>query len=524
MDTSLIAQFIINGLMLGMMYALVAVGFTLFFGVLNVIVFSHGDTVMLGAFTGLATYAYLSATYPTMSAALALAIVLAVAIGAMALFGVILGRTLIMRLRRAPALNTLLATMMLGTVMRESIRLFYPNGSNPQPFPHLLPDTSLALGALSLRLDNVILFLAGAAYLICLLKAEAQMSIAAAIAGGVAAVALLKIAGVLDPVLECVHRAGRLWAGLMLAMAVFLVLFFHDDHYVLFLLGTVFIYSTAVLGINVQLGYTGLINFAGASFFGVGGYTAALLMTDTGLTPVLAILAGGISASLVGCILLLPVLRTSGNYAALVTMAFALLFKVFLEVCPWFGGPQGVPVDPFSLFGFSFAEEPKLFGMECSFYLSYDFLAIVLLVAVFAFTTLLERSWLGLSLDAVREDETASACFGISIARWKIWAFTVGNFICGIAGAYYAMMLAYISPANFAFSGSLLFLSILLLGGLGSRWGVILAAAFMVMLPEKFQVIQEYRYLIYSAIVLLMILYRPAGLLPRGPRTYTGRA
>lgn len=343
----------------------------------------------------------------------------------------------------------------------------------------------------------VVSALAVSAYLICLLKAEAQVSIAAAIAGGVAAVALLKIAGVLDPVLECVHRAGRLWAGLMLAMAVFLVLFFHDDHYVLFLLGTVFIYSTAVLGINVQLGYTGLINFAGASFFGVGGYTAALLMTDTGLTPVLAILAGGISASLVGCILLLPVLRTSGNYAALVTMAFALLFKVFLEVCPWFGGPQGVPVDPFSLFGFSFAEEPKLFGMECSFYLSYDFLAIVLLVAVFAFTTLLERSWLGLSLDAVREDETASACFGISIARWKIWAFTVGNFICGIAGAYYAMMLAYISPANFAFSDSLLFLSILLLGGLGSRWGVILAAAFMVMLPEKFQVIQEYRYLIY---------------------------
>ena len=104
----------------------------------------------------------------------------------------------------------------------------------------------------------VVSALAVSAYLICLLKAEAQVSIAAAIAGGVAAVALLKIAGVLDPVLECAHRAG-----LMLAMAVFLVLFFHDDHYVLFLLGTVFIYSTAVLGINVQLGYTGLINFAG---------------------------------------------------------------------------------------------------------------------------------------------------------------------------------------------------------------------------------------------------------------------
>lgn len=166
MDTSLIAQFVINGLMLGMMYALVAVGFTLFFGVLNVIVFSHGDTVMLGSFAGLATYTYLMVTYPTMSAAVALVIVLTVSIAAMALFGVFLGRTLIMRLRSAPALNTLLATMMLGTVMRECVRLFYPNGSNPQPFPHLLPDTSLAIGSFALRIDNVILFLAGAAAIV----------------------------------------------------------------------------------------------------------------------------------------------------------------------------------------------------------------------------------------------------------------------------------------------------------------------------------------------------------------------
>ncbi len=122
----------------------------------------------------------------------------------------------------------------------------------------------------------------------------------------------------------------------------------------------------------------------------------------------------------------------------------------------------------------------------------------------------------------MRGDEIASACFGVNIARWKITAFTAGNFLAGVAGAFYAMMLAYISPANFTFADSLLFLSILLLGGIGNNWGVLVATAFVVVLPEKFQVIQEYRYLIYSSVVLLMIIFRPAGLLPRRVRNYTG--
>lgn len=163
MDMSLLIQFVINGLMLGMMYALVAVGFTIFFGVLDVIIFSHGDTVMLGGFSGLAMYMYLQHMFPGLAPGWSLLWVALTALTTMALLGMLLASTMIMHLRAAPALNTLLATMMLGTVLRESIRLFFPNGSNPQPFPHLLPDWSLNYGQLSLRFDNLVLFSAGAA-------------------------------------------------------------------------------------------------------------------------------------------------------------------------------------------------------------------------------------------------------------------------------------------------------------------------------------------------------------------------
>jgi branched-chain amino acid transport system permease protein len=162
MDFGLLTQLAINGLMLGMMYALVAVGFTLFFGVLDVIVFSHGDVVMVGGFAGLTTFYWLDAIYPGLSHGLMLLWVALASMASMALLGIVMARTMILRLRSAPPLNTLLATMMLGTVLREAVRLFYPNGSNPKPFPALLPDWSLDMGHLSLRLDNLILFSLGA--------------------------------------------------------------------------------------------------------------------------------------------------------------------------------------------------------------------------------------------------------------------------------------------------------------------------------------------------------------------------
>lgn len=160
MDEGLLAQYVMNGLMLGMMYALVAVGFTLFFGVLDVIQFSHGDVLTVGAFAALAGFVGLQALGVS-SPWLELAIILTLAVAAMALLGALIARYLVMPLRSAPPLNTLLITLMLGTVLRESVRLFYPQGANPKPFPALLPRSSFAFGDFNLRLDNVLMLAAG---------------------------------------------------------------------------------------------------------------------------------------------------------------------------------------------------------------------------------------------------------------------------------------------------------------------------------------------------------------------------
>lgn len=160
MDIGLAGQFLLNGLLLAVIYAMVAVGFTLFFGVLDVIKFSHGDVVMAGGFTALAAFAGLQALglESGMAAALLLAVV---AMAAMAVLGALVAKLLVLPLKGAPPLNTLLITLMFGLALREAVRLFYPGGSNPKPFPRLLPDHAWTFGNLTLRLDSLLLVLVG---------------------------------------------------------------------------------------------------------------------------------------------------------------------------------------------------------------------------------------------------------------------------------------------------------------------------------------------------------------------------
>jgi branched-chain amino acid transport system permease protein len=160
MDPGLAGQYLLNGLMLGVIYAMVAVGFTLFFGVLDVIKFSHGDVVMVGAFVGLATFIGLRDLGIVSNLALLLA-VSAAALISMALLGALIARLLVLPLRTAPPLNTLLVTLMLGLALREAVRLFYPNGSNPKPFPRLLPAEAYSFGSFTLRIDSAILLATG---------------------------------------------------------------------------------------------------------------------------------------------------------------------------------------------------------------------------------------------------------------------------------------------------------------------------------------------------------------------------
>jgi branched-chain amino acid transport system permease protein len=160
MDPGLAGQYLLNGLMLGVIYAMVAVGFTLFFGVLDVIKFSHGDVVMAGAFVGLATFIGLRDLGIVSNLALLLGVSTAALIS-MALLGALIARFLVLPLRTAPPLNTLLVILMLGLALREAVRLFYPNGSNPKPFPRLLPAEAYSFGTFTLRLDSALLLATG---------------------------------------------------------------------------------------------------------------------------------------------------------------------------------------------------------------------------------------------------------------------------------------------------------------------------------------------------------------------------
>lgn len=160
MDLGLIAQHTVNGLMMGLIYALVAVGFTLFFGVLDIIKFSHGDVLTWGVFTAFSMYlllAWMGLGHPVVI----LVVVAVVAMAAIALLGAGIAKVLIIPLKGAPPLNVLLITLMLGTVLRESIRLFYPDGANPKHFPALLPDWSHSWGNFTLRFDNTVMLISG---------------------------------------------------------------------------------------------------------------------------------------------------------------------------------------------------------------------------------------------------------------------------------------------------------------------------------------------------------------------------
>ena len=244
MDWSILGQHVFNGLILGVIYAMVAVGFTLFFGVLDVIKFSHGDVLMVGAFAGLVTYLGLV----QIGVASSLPLVLAVALVAMLVTGVLgaaMARFLVLPLRGAPAINVLLVTLMAGTVLREAVRLFYPAGSNPKPFPRLLPSGEFAIGGLTLRYDSLIVIAVG------LLS--------------IAAVHLIITRSKLGLAIRAVAQDGE--------TARIMGIDFHRTVLITFAIGSA---MAALAGVSVGL-YYNEINFGMGLLLGVIGFSAAVV-------------------------------------------------------------------------------------------------------------------------------------------------------------------------------------------------------------------------------------------------------
>ncbi|MDG2202121.1 MAG: branched-chain amino acid ABC transporter permease [Burkholderiales bacterium] len=335
------------------------------------------------------------------------------------------------------------------------------------------------------------------------------------------AILVLKRTNMLSEYQQAARAMPKLTLSSFIVGVLVLIILLRDEHFALLMLTTVMLYVTVSLGLTIQFGFAGLVNFAAIAFFGIGAYSMAVLNHHFNALPdLLIILLSGLASAFLGALLILPILRTRGHYAALITIAFGILLRTFLEVNDVFGGPQGLKVDGLEILGWNFSNSfPSLLGGG-SFYMAYAITALLLAAVAYLFTRLIEASWFGLNMDSVRLDEVASASFGINGPRWKIIAFMLGNFFAGLAGAIYAAMSGFIAPASFNFADSLLLVSIVLLGGIGNAVAVIPAALLIVVLPEKFQVIQEYRLLLFGIVVILILRFRPSGLLPRGLRQY----
>jgi branched-chain amino acid transport system permease protein len=275
------------------------------------------------------------------------------------------------------------------------------------------------------------------------------------------------------------------------------------------------------LGLNFQLGSTNVVNFATAASYGIGAYTSALLAVHFHVSFWLGLVISGCVASLFGLILGIPCMKTKDYYLSLVTIAFGLIVYVLLINFSWTGGPNGVPnIPPPSLLGHSFREPIRLFGFVLPGQSNFFYLTVALVAGALLVAHRLHQSRVGLTWNAIREDEIAARCQGIDVTWYKILAFCIDAFFGGVTGTVYAHYIGFISPENFAFIVSVVVVTMVILGGMDNVFGVIIGAVLLTVLPEKFRAFEDFRLLMYGVVVVAMLMFRPQGLFPQKLRVY----
>ena len=313
-------------------------------------------------------------------------------------------------------------------------------------------------------------------------------------------------------------------AGIALAVALPFLPF--SSRYLIDLGTTVLIYVMLGWGLNVVVGLAGLLDLGYVAFYAVGAYTFALLARDLGFTFWEALPFSGLVAASFGVILGFPVLRLRGDYLAIVTLGFGEIIRiVLLNWSPVTGGPNGISDIPRpSFLGLPFARSApegvttfhQFFGLEFSpdqrvIFIYFVILALALVTNLF--TLRLRRLPIGRAWEALREDEVACRALGINPTNVKLSAFGIGAMLGGLAGCFFATRQGFISPESFTFAESATIVAIVVLGGMGSQMGVVLAAILLVTLPEFGRAFAEFRMLIFGAAMVAIMVWRPRGLL-----------
>jgi len=259
----------------------------------------------------------------------------------------------------------------------------------------------------------------------------------------------------------------------------------------------------SIIGINVILavslnmisGFCGQISLGHGAFYGAGAYTAALVMVATPNMP-LALVAGAVVASLLGVVVGFTALRVRSDFLAVTTIGVNFLFTGFVRKQRWLGGEMGISNIPVPGLG---ADGIML-------------LILLFAAAVIAFSLYISRSWMGFAFRAVSEDEQAAATLGINVGVYKLAAFGIGTAIAGLAGGLYTFFTAFVTPDSFDFILSVMLLAMVVIGGIGSTWGVVIAAIGLTLLPEAMRIIHDYRLLVFGGLLVLVIRLAPGGL------------
>jgi branched-chain amino acid transport system permease protein len=267
------------------------------------------------------------------------------------------------------------------------------------------------------------------------------------------------------------------------------------------------IYVLIAIGLNVVVGQAGLLDLGYVAFFAIGGYTMGLLGVNHGWPFFLILPTAIIVSMLAGVILGTPTLRLRGDYLAIVTLGFGEIIRITARNTDPLGGPRGI-------FGIPHPPDigPLKFGVIDP--KPYYWLTVAAIVLVIIMIRRLERSRVGRAWTAIREDEDAAALMGVPTFKFKLWAFAIGAGIGGMAGTLYASKVISITPDNFTLILSILFLAAVVLGGSGNLPGVILGAIVVAYLPERFREFAELRVLVFGAALVVMMIFRPQGLLP----------
>ena len=277
------------------------------------------------------------------------------------------------------------------------------------------------------------------------------------------------------------------------------------NNYIMNIIIKIGIYIMLALGLNILTGYVGLVSLGHAGFVAIGAYTGSILAIKAGMGFATSTLLAGLLASIFGIILGLPTLRLKGIYLSIVTLGFGEIVRTV--VMNWDSVTNGT-------LGVKSIPKPTFFGITLTLANNgMYYMMLVLLVLITMFCIVLINSRTGRAFVAIKTDEMAGIMMGINVTYYKVLAFVISAFISAIAGSYYATLIGYIDPNSFTFDISTLILSIVILGGMGTIKGMYLAAIVLIAFPEVSRALMDYRFVVYGVVLVLMMRYRPQGLL-----------